>query len=493
MRRFYGSRLKAVITAHFILIGLFSNSNLFGQNALDTMFGQMPGTRSYDYQMEATPDGGVFYYCARSTSGLATGYLLSVNKNGKLRFEKDSIHSQLDVGVSSVHYGVYSNSFIVVAMVEWDTIEVTRIKNNGVVLWRKKFKTGYQTEAETCEVVEGSDEYIYIVIGGWDTLMDGLKIDLEGNSVWHRYLYHDKIPHQYIHDLEVRDDTSFHLFTTKEVEGNFQVVVFDTSGLVSDRRAWSLEHFKSTGFMGGEERHCFSVSRFNDDNFLVCSGGNSTTVTCKKISNKPKSLWSRTMYTKLANEYFGDMIPLGDTAFVMVNGIRDPVTSEDSVHIVILDSALYIICEGYQKIYDWWGVVDLKVVNIEIINKQLIIGGPVFSKSVYDGHYIMKDTTVFPEFLKKRITSKKNIKGIKTSITIHPNPASNAFTISLDSYPTAALEVSIVDLSGRLVHYERSTIANRIKLRDLNLQAGIYMVEVRSGGEVLGIEKLAIH
>ena len=91
----------------------------------------------------------------------------------------------------------------------------------------------------------------------------------------------------------------------------------------------------------------------------------------------------------------------------------------------------------------------------------------------------------------RTVTIKRGLQ----QIIVSPNPASDVATVSVYSLLDAESEISIFDVSGRLVYSQAVTVSKGLNKTDLpvvkNLNSGLYLVQVRIRDEV-SVEKLII-
>ena len=94
-----------------------------------------------------------------------------------------------------------------------------------------------------------------------------------------------------------------------------------------------------------------------------------------------------------------------------------------------------------------------------------------------------------------KLASKKTTALDPVSIRYYPNPSSGRFTIDLELAGTAAFEVSIVDLSGKVIHEEEVRAFDGKYTREFDLSekpAGIYLLQVVQGSSRL-VRKIMIN
>lgn len=77
----------------------------------------------------------------------------------------------------------------------------------------------------------------------------------------------------------------------------------------------------------------------------------------------------------------------------------------------------------------------------------------------------------------------------ESGFKVFPNPTNGAFTIQLKNQ-IQAVEVSVYDITGRIVHQETSN--QEIINPDLQLKTGAYLIRLTSNNEVIGVETLIV-
>ena len=80
----------------------------------------------------------------------------------------------------------------------------------------------------------------------------------------------------------------------------------------------------------------------------------------------------------------------------------------------------------------------------------------------------------------------------KSQVKIYPNPMREEATIELGTEAVPDLSLTLMDLTGRIVHTESWPLANRITLRREGLSDGIYLFSLTSRGEKIGTGKVVV-
>ena len=77
--------------------------------------------------------------------------------------------------------------------------------------------------------------------------------------------------------------------------------------------------------------------------------------------------------------------------------------------------------------------------------------------------------------------------------SLYPNPASNRLTIAFEKSLDAETEIMIYDFKGTVVHtYKAGSGQSEFSINDIDLQNGMYLVRIKSGGLDWGFKKLII-
>lgn len=90
-------------------------------------------------------------------------------------------------------------------------------------------------------------------------------------------------------------------------------------------------------------------------------------------------------------------------------------------------------------------------------------------------------------------TGINNLSQNGQTITVFPNPASDAITVEIKTGITGSLHIEIMDLTGRIFYkQELSPTTSVIPLDDNTIPAGLYLYRIVSGKETLSTGKLTI-
>jgi hypothetical protein len=86
----------------------------------------------------------------------------------------------------------------------------------------------------------------------------------------------------------------------------------------------------------------------------------------------------------------------------------------------------------------------------------------------------------------------ENIYEESIEVTAFPNPFNYSTTIKVEGKEYGELELSVFDITGRMMTKRQSTSSNQIQLSRGNLQAGIYFYELKGDGKLLNTGKLLV-
>ena len=95
--------------------------------------------------------------------------------------------------------------------------------------------------------------------------------------------------------------------------------------------------------------------------------------------------------------------------------------------------------------------------------------------------------TIGREFLET--SSLSDVASSDVSFSVKPNPASASTTIYLDDYFANEGMLNLYNLRGELI-YSIDFVGNSVDLERTNLNAGIYLFEIRNEGEMIGTDKI---
>jgi hypothetical protein len=119
-------------------------------------------------------------------------------------------------------------------------------------------------------------------------------------------------------------------------------------------------------------------------------------------------------------------------------------------------------------------------------NNDGIIFSYDYTNSTYTKLFDLNDNTgKYPWGALLEVTEPTGIKNITASanIAIYPNPASDEITIALPALQAQA-QLTIMDVTGRIVLSNKSSRADKCILNVQYLSAGAYLVEVRQNSAV---------
>ena len=78
-----------------------------------------------------------------------------------------------------------------------------------------------------------------------------------------------------------------------------------------------------------------------------------------------------------------------------------------------------------------------------------------------------------------------------TFVRVYPNPSSSAFTVNIELFNTKEnISLRIIDIAGRVVEVKSNLAGSQTLKIGSNLKAGLYVVELRQGGESKTIKLL---
>ncbi len=77
-------------------------------------------------------------------------------------------------------------------------------------------------------------------------------------------------------------------------------------------------------------------------------------------------------------------------------------------------------------------------------------------------------------------------------VTLSPNPSSGIFTLVVHSDNKQSLQLRITDATGKMVYTAKGTPNQTFRFGEM-LGNGIYMVEIRQGGEVQTVKAVKVN
>jgi len=69
------------------------------------------------------------------------------------------------------------------------------------------------------------------------------------------------------------------------------------------------------------------------------------------------------------------------------------------------------------------------------------------------------------------------------SLKMYPNPSTDRVFIEMDEISGSEIQVSIIDITGKLMYQEVRPINNKIEINIQNLNNGIYFIDLRTNNK----------
>ena len=84
------------------------------------------------------------------------------------------------------------------------------------------------------------------------------------------------------------------------------------------------------------------------------------------------------------------------------------------------------------------------------------------------------------------VVASQNLDLLANELTIkaYPNPFFHSTTIEIGGLSNIGAELYLFDLSGKLVHHQADIYTSSIEINVVQLEAGLYFAELRSGEKV---------
>lgn len=125
-------------------------------------------------------------------------------------------------------------------------------------------------------------------------------------------------------------------------------------------------------------------------------------------------------------------------------------------------------------------------VPVELMNLELV----VFVNE--DHQEVLNTIATTPQFGPLETVSIQNSENILTKV--YPNPVSKNTTITIETMNSDIDQLNILDITGSVVYQNNSfTGKTTLSLNDLNVKAGIYLVQFNQGKQSISNQKLIIH
>jgi hypothetical protein len=141
--------------------------------------------------------------------------------------------------------------------------------------------------------------------------------------------------------------------------------------------------------------------------------------------------------------------------------------------------------------------VDISVKNKYITSvKQLDVAGYVIKQLPFtrngDQLTLSLPSDAMYVVMQGSPVSSGNIKKKESEFRLYPNPASGRFRVELSGFALKEFELEMRDLCGRVVRNQKmgSSAGEPVDIR--RLTPGMYLVSLKSGGQLLAVKRLVI-
>ena len=166
-----------------------------------------------------------------------------------------------------------------------------------------------------------------------------------------------------------------------------------------------------------------------------------------------------------------------------------PVICRNDTSIVLGDSAIVGANLGEANLYSWQPTAGLSCTNCP---------NPKASPSVTTTYTVTKTqckvTTTDVIMVSVSPTGFLDHPNQQGGIQIYPNPNNGNFTLSYQLIDVTEADVTIEDVTGKLVYSTKLNVQNRsINLNLGNVRNGIYFLKVIGNKEIISVNKIVIH
>lgn len=284
-----------------------------------------------------------------------------------------------------------------------------------------------------------------------------------------------------IHDEDTSSWSSARYFST--IEG-VELVSPDQNATNQDPDI-ELEWVEITGI----DSYIYQVC--NDPNFTFpCISGfidsNSVII--------PDLFFGNTHYWRVSAAHFADTTDWSEVrSFEVINTVLLDSPSDGASSIPLLPTLSWEPIDGADEYEARWSNEDNTYMDTAFVNTNTFL---MFKPLEYAEDYFWKvrainngDTTDWSATWQFYTgpTSIGNISFNEQNISIYPNPSNGKLTIEVNAFNATKIEVSIVDLMGKVamqysIAVEQGLSKNLIQLDELN--KGIYLIKLQSGNDV---------
>jgi hypothetical protein len=165
------------------------------------------------------------------------------------------------------------------------------------------------------------------------------------------------------------------------------------------------------------------------------------------------------------------------------------VKARNDTSIVLGDSVIVGANLGEANLYNWQPTAGLSCANCP--NPK---ASPTITTTYTVSKTQCKVTTTDVIKVSVSPTGLFELSKEYRSIKIYPNPNNGNFTLSYQLINVTEADVSVEDITGKLIYTAKLDVQNRsIKMDLSNLRNGIYFVKVKGNKEIISVNKVVIN
>jgi hypothetical protein len=450
-------------------------TNMYGDSVWTRTYGGLDN--EYGCFVQQTLDGG--YIIAGSTPSFGFGsmdfYLIKTDAFGSSEWV--STYGTIGIDLANSIKQTTDGGFIIAGYVEASSnlkdVCLFKIDFNGSLTWSKKYGG---IADDFGNVVQQTSDNGYIVVGNTKSFGAGnsdiyfLKTDSSGNLLWTKT--YGGIGNEGGNSVSLTTDGGYIItgYTGSFGAGNFDAYII---------RADSIGDTLWTKCIGSSynEKGYFIEQTF--DGGYIMGGSIEGSGFLLKMDINGDSVWTKVFGGfGGSNSYSGEQT--NDGGYILSGADYNFTAGQTDFYLVKTDSL------GNSGCYEAGGMVSISNTGTQVSNPLTIIDSSFLG-------YSPSSSLVGGGAIVNTLCTSLGIESLSTNskseLSIYPNPAHNAFTISYNGLSSMVNgHLLIFDVTGRIV-YEQ-TLNNQSTIIDKQFSPAIYFVKVR--GEKVFTEKLVV-
>ncbi len=329
---------------------------------------------------------------------------------------------------------------------------VVKYDTNGNQLWVKTFGT---INNENVKGLFLRDNHIYLIVefgieGKYTSNRNLiLKLDLNGNELWRKEVYHNNLLDFKI--IEIKQDFNNFYFLI-EKNNNKHIIRLNSETAHIDNKFTQTNH-KIVSF------------DLRDNNLFILEKDETNLAISKKGLNN-KLIWSKN-YNESDNNLNPTKINVDFDKIIIVGNYSNFESKGSIIYEINSDGTIvkpHYFSSDYQN----------KIIKYHISEDDLFLVGQFYNSIDVDNMVLQSEgrTDSFIE-IKKSLFQTSNLNVV--DLWIYPNPNNGEFYIK---NPADIKSVKVYDLSGKLIYKRNLLIEPTDKIKLFNISSGVYSVEI---------------